>query len=219
MDILQLIFLKKNQNDTIEFYALGFKKKKMPINKLVKSENKLIKLKQVYFSIKEVKVKPKKTKVVKLGVKNKKPWKYQVASIFGGKYGHYIRNSNNMSGFIKSVSFYIAGVGHTDAPFRIRIYKHNKIKNCPGEDMLHENLIVQNKNGEGWFTVNISDYFIRFPENGMHIMMEWIYTDDKYYYTQELTKTMKDGVTKKKIQRKLYGQSLGNVDKQRKICL
>ena len=209
---------KKNQNDTIEFYALGYKKKKIIINKLLDSENKVIKLEQKVFNLKEVNIKPKKTKIIKFGVNKRKPWKYQVANIFGGQYGHYIRNKDNLSGFVKTVSFYIANVGHTDAPFRIRVYKHDKKNNCPGEDILNKNLIVQNKNGAGWFTVNISDYYIRFPKDGMHIMMEWIYSGDKYYYTQELTKNMKDG-TIKKIQRKLYGQSVGNLLKQKEICL
>lgn len=206
---------KKNQNDAIDFYALGYEKKKMIINNLLKSENQIIKLKQKFFNIKEVKVKPKKTKVIKLGVKQKKPWRYQITNVFGAQYGHYIRNKDNLSGFVKSVSFYIAGVGHTDTPFRIRVYKHDKNKNCPGEDILNKNLIVQNKNGEGWYTVDVSDYYIRFPKNGMHVMMEWVYTDDKYYYLKKLVR--KDNPETLKP-RKFYGQSIGNVMKQKEIC-
>ncbi|RLD80119.1 MAG: hypothetical protein DRJ10_07855 [Bacteroidetes bacterium] len=207
---------EKNKNDTIDFYALGYEKKKMIINKLINSENKTIKLNQKYFSIKEVKVKPKKIKVIKLGVKQKKPWRYQVANVFGGQNGHYIKNEKKLSGFIKSVSFYIAGIGYTDTPFRVRIYKHDKTRNCPGIDLLNENLIVQNPNGEGWFTVDVSNYFIRFPKDGMYVMMEWIYTDDKYYYTYGLKVKAEDG-TINEIQAKLYGQSLGNVWKQKEI--
>ena len=209
---------EKNQNDTVYFYALGYEKKKMIINKLVNSENITIELKQKDFNIKEVKVKLKKIKVIKLGIKQKKPWRYQVTNIFGAQYGHYIRNKDNLSGFVKSVSFYIAEVGHTDAPFRIRIYKHDKNKNCPGEDILNENLIVQNKNGAGWFTIDISDYYIRFPNDGMHVMMEWIYTDDKYYYYKKGIKSSPNDTINVKIARKFYGQTIANVMKQKEIC-
>ena len=206
----------KNQKDTIEFYALGFEQKKMLIEQLINRKNTIIELKQKVFNIEEVKVKPKKIKIVKLGVTQKKPWRYQVANVFGGQNGHYIKNEKGLSGFVKSVSFYIAGVGHTDTPFRVRIYKHDKTNNCPGDDLLNENLIVQNPNGAGWFTVDVSGYFIRFPKDGMYVMMEWIYTDDKYYYTHGLKVKAKDG-TIDEIQAKLYGQSLGNVWKQKEI--
>jgi len=208
--------LPKNQKDTIEFYALGYEQKKLIVSQLINHKDTNIELKQKTFNIEEVKVKPKKIKIVKLGVTQKKPWRYQVANIFGGQLGHYIRNKSNLSGFVKSVSFYIAGVGHTDTPFRVRIYKHDKTNNCPGKDLLNENLIVQKPNGEGWFTVDVSEYFIRFPKDGMYVMMEWIFTDDKYYYTHGLKVKAKDG-TINEIQAKLYGQSLGNVWKQKEI--
>ena len=207
---------EKNQKDTISLYALGYEKKKMLIKELVNSENKTIELKQKYFNIKEVNVKPKKTKVIKLGVKQKKTWKYQIANIFGAQIAQYIRNDNHVSGFIKSVSFYITEVGHTNTPFRVRIYGYDKANNCPGEDLLNKDLIVQNTHGAGWFTVDISDYYIRFPQDGMFVAMEWVYTNDKYYYTHEITVYGKDG-SKKVIMNSFYGLSLGNISKQKNI--
>jgi len=209
---------EKNLNDTMIFYALGFVKKEIVITKLNSNKNNVVELEQQVFELKGITIKPQKTKIIKFGIKNKKPWKYQIANIFGAQCGHYIENKDNSTGLVKSVSFYIANVGHTDAPFRIRIYGKNMSKNCPGEDLLRENLVVRNTKGEGWFTVDISKYDIMFPEDGMYIMMEWIYSTDQYYYTRIGTKVLEDG-SKQKIEGKFYGPSLGNVEKQKDACM
>ncbi len=207
---------EKYLNDSIEIYALGYRKKKVAINQL-NNRNTDIKLIPKDYKIKEVKVKAKNVKLVKLGIRAKKPWKYQIANVFGSQIAQLIRNESNIQGFVESVSFYIAEVGHTDTPFRVRIYKYNPKNNCPGEDLLNENLIVQNMNGAGWFSVDLSDYFIRFPEEGMFVAMEWVYTGDKYYYLHEISMKQKDG-TQKNVNDRFYGQSLGNLYKQKKIC-
>ncbi len=216
LGLFSLSISQSNINDSLEIYALGYKKKKIAINRLINTSNSLIKLEQKDILIKEVKVKPKNVKPVKLGVKAKKPWKYQIANIFGAQIAQYIRNDNHVSGFIRSVSFYITEVGHTNTPFRVRIYGYDKANNCPGEDLLNKDLIVQNTHGAGWFTVDILDYYIRFPEDGMFVAMEWVYTNDKYYYTHEITVYGKDG-SKKVIMNSFYGLSLGNISKQKNI--
>ena len=53
---------EKNQKDTISFYALGYDRKNISINKFVNSGTNTVELKQKYYNIKEVSVKPKKQK-------------------------------------------------------------------------------------------------------------------------------------------------------------
>jgi hypothetical protein len=203
---------EKNVNDSVEFSFLGYERKKLIIKNL--GTKYTIELKQTYFKLKEVVVVPRKTKTIRIGITAKKPWRFQIANIFGGQYGHYIQNKNKKPGFVKAVSFYIAKPGFSNAPFRVRIYGRDKKNDCPGEDLLNENVIVSNSNGEGWFTVEISKYHIDFPTDGMYVMMEWVNSGDKYYYDLEQPIKSKDGKSEKKIKYHVYGQSIGNVYKQ-----
>jgi hypothetical protein len=203
----------KSINDTVEFYSLGYKSKKYQIADFNKLTNKAIKLEPNYINLKEVVVVPHKYKTIKLGTTTKKPWRLQVANIFGGQYGIYIKNTFKETGYVKNVSFYITKVGYPNTPFRIRIYSKDQLKECPGKDLLNENVIVSNPNGEGWFTVDISKYSVPFPADGIFVTMEWIYSGDQYYYTYEHVLKTKDGKPSKKTYH-VYGLSLGNAWKQ-----
>lgn len=210
--IFSLNVPEKNVNDSVEFSSLGYERKKLIIKEL--GTNKIIELKQTFIKLKEVVVVPHKTKTIRIGITAKKSWRFQITSIFGGQYGHYIKNKNKKLGLIKAVSFYIAKPGFSNAPFRVRIYGKDKKNDCPGEDLLNENVIVSNSNGEGWFTVEMSKYNINFPTDGMYVVMEWVDSGDKYYSDLEQTIKSKDGKSEKKIKYHVYGQSLGNVYKQ-----
>lgn len=202
----------KSLYDTLEFNSLGYEMKKYCIRNLNSPMN-MIELEPHIFELNEVVVVPKKVKTVRLGTTSRKPWRFQIANIFGGQYGTYIKNEYKKTGHVKAVSFYITEIGFPDAPFRIRIYAKDQINECPGKDLLNESVIVSNTEGEGWFTVDISEYGIYFPLDGIYVMMEWVYSGDQYYYDFEHEIKSKDG---KSATRKyhVYGPSLGNDWKQ-----
>jgi len=202
----------KNSKDTLEFNSLGYEMQKYSIMDLNDSIN-IIELKPLIFELEEVFVVPHKVKTIRLGITSKKPWKFQIANIFGGQYGTYIKNEYKKTGHVKAVSFYIAKIGYPNAPFRIRIYEKDKLNDCPGKDLLIENVIVSSNKGAGWFTVDISDYNINFPLDGIYVMMEWIYSGDKFYYTYEHEFKTKEGEIENRTYH-VYGLSLGNVRKQ-----
>lgn len=202
-----------NVNDTLEFSSIGYKSKRYKINEFIALSNKNIKLEPYVTNLQEVVVVPGNYKTIKLGTTNKKPWRYSVSNIFGGQFGIFIKNDLKQTGYVKAVSFYIAKKGYPNTPFRIRIYSNDHLNNCPGIDLLNENVIVSNSNGEGWFTVNISKYNIPFGKDGIYVMMEWIYSGDQYYYTIDKQTKAADGKVSTKIHQ-LYGLSLGNACKQ-----
>ena len=204
--------LYKNLNDTLEFNSLGYEMQKYCIRDLNNSMS-IIELEPHIFELKEVVVVPKKVKTIRLGITSKKPWRFQIANIFGGQYGTYIKNEFKKTGYVKAVSFYIAKIGFPNAPFRIRIYAKDQLNDCPGKDLLNESVIVSNTKGEGWFTVDISEYGINFPLDGIYVMMEWVYSGDQYYYDYEHEIKTKDGKSKTRTYH-VYGLSLGNVWKQ-----
>jgi hypothetical protein len=203
----------KDTDDTVEFFSLGYQLKKYRIGDLDNLLDRTIQLESFYINLKEVVVVPHKYKTIRLGITNKKPWQFQIANIFGGQYGAYIKNTLKTQGYVKAVSFYIAKVGYSNTPFRIRIYNKNELNDCPDKDILTENVIVSNPKGEGWFTVDLSKYGIPFPLDGMYVMMEWIYSGDQYYYTFEHKYKTADGESSTKTYH-VYGLSLGNVRKQ-----
>jgi hypothetical protein len=82
--------------------------------------------------------------------------------------------------------------------------------NCPGDDLLNENLIVTNTNTKaGWFKVDVSKYNIVFPLDGVFVMHEFIYTGDQFYYNRPITFKSADGKERTEIHR-FYGIALGN---------
>ena len=214
--IFELSVNSQNQNiDTVEFSYLGYAKRKYSVAEFLSSENKIISLKSSNISLGEVVVMPKKHKIVELGIFDKKPESKQITNVFNNRIGNYIANKKQQIGWIKSVSFYIVAEGHPETPFRVRIYDLNKEKNCPGNDILNENLIVSAKES-GWFTIDLTNYNIQFPIEGMFIMMEWINSGDKYFYETEMPKKGKNGETVKEV-RKFYGQVIGSVLRQPKM--
>ena len=202
----------EDSSDTLEFNSLGYEMRRYPAGDFIDSII-IIELKPHIFELQEVVIVPKKVKSIRLGTIARKPWRFQVANIFGGQYGTYIENEVQKTGHVRAVSFYIAEVGFPDAPFRIRIYAKDQENQCPGKDLLNESVIVSNPNGEGWFTVDISDYGIEFPMEGMYVMMEWVYSGDQYYYTFDHEMKTKEGKSEIRTYH-VYGLSLGNVKKQ-----
>jgi hypothetical protein len=121
----------------------------------------------------EVFVVPKNYKTVKLGIRKKKPERKQITSYYNNKIGNFIENKAGEKGWLKTVSFYIHQTGCPKTPFRVGVYKLDNETKSPGETILNENVIVAAP-GTGWFSVDMSNYNIQFPEEGFFVVMEWI---------------------------------------------
>ncbi len=201
--------------DTLEFSYLGYDKRAFSVADFLRLENKTISLKSSNVSLGEVVVLPQKYKTVELGILDKKSESWQVTNLFNNKIGNYIANKKQQIGWIRSVSFYIDTVGHPETPFRVRIYDLNHEKNCPGDDILNENVIVSAKE-PGWFSVDLTNFKIQFPVDGMFVMMEWINSGDKYFHEKEMHMKNENGQTVV-VRRKFYGQVIGSVFRQPKM--
>ena len=78
------------------------------------------------------------------------------------------------------MSYFISNkVGIPTTPFRVRIYSVDKQTGLPSNDLLINQIVFTPKNS-GWNSIQINDD-ITFPENGVFVSMEYIYTDEKYY--------------------------------------
>jgi hypothetical protein len=198
--------------DSLEFSCLGYFKCKISVGDFIKMPDKIISMKEVHYLLSDVVVVPKKYKTITLGITDNKPESKQISNIFNSKIGNFIKNKKNQTGWIRSVSFYLDKEGHPETPFRVRIFFVNKEKNCPGEDILNENLIVSAPK-PGWLTVDLTNYHLQFPPEGAFVAMEWINAGDNYFYERETTKKEENGAISKEM-RKFYGQAIGSILKQ-----
>ena len=115
----------------------------------------------------------------------------------------YCKNESPLKkSVISKVRFKIRNEGKPNAPFRIHIYNVNLKDTTPSHELLSENLIVSSPK-KGWFIINVEKYNIQVPQEGFFVAMEWIYTDDSYFYMDELTR--------KKYRSQKYGQVLGAI--------
>jgi hypothetical protein len=211
--VFELAVDSQNHNlDTIEFSYLGYAKTRLSMADFLTSKDNILFLKPSHVSLGEVVVMPKKYKTVVLGIQDNKPESKQISNVFNSKIGNYIANDKNKMGWIKSVSYYMDAEGHPETPFRVRIYDLNKEKNCPGNDILNENLVVS-AGKSGWFTIDLTKYNIQFSIDGVFVMMEWINSGDQYFYEKEMPKKNEKGETVREI-RKFYGQTIGSVLRQ-----
>lgn len=207
-----LIADKQHLSDSIEFSYLGYNKLTIPISRIYNDQGTPVALEALPYELDELSVLPQRYRIKRLGIKKKKTNREQYANVFNANKGNYIRNTQGVSGWIKAVSFYLSDVGFPQTPFRIRVYEMDTTNRSPGKDLLNENVVVS-ASGPGWFTVDMSEYHIPFPMEGVFVMMEWINSGDEFYFITELTSTdsMGEIVTKK---RRFYGQTLGSVLRQ-----
>jgi len=84
---------------------------------------------------------------------------------------------------IVNASFFISRkTGKPETPFRVRVYKIDSKSGNPGDDLLHESIIVHGSHRGGWLTVDLSKYNLAAPSKGYFIAMEWIDSGEQYYY-------------------------------------
>lgn len=204
-----------SQIDTIEFSYIGYDTKKICIADFLISE-KTIKLKKKPIILEEVVISPKEYSTTIIGIKDKKPSSMQYANIFGANKGNFLENKRKDVGWIKSVSYYLHNNGYPTCPFRVRIYKVGS-NNTPEEDILNRNLVVSAQES-GWFKIDLSEYCIPFPKEGVFIMMEWINSGEDFYFEKVITVKGKNGQPKAVVG-KYYGQSLGTISKKGGIGL
>ncbi len=111
----------------------------------------------------------------------KQKWNYSAQFCVNEKYcvnmqvALHIKNPQNKIGFIKQVGFWFRQKHKDgDLPFRIRIYSVADSCQCPGEDLLLDNIIVEDHKKSGWFLIDVFKYRIRIPESGFFVAIEWL---------------------------------------------
>jgi len=146
-------------------------------------------------NLQEVKVFPKVFKFQKLGITkpSKSPgyWNYGMPGL---QRAIFIPNSKYLINCtISSLSFYLDTVGFPEAPLRVRLYSVRADKVYPDVDLLQSNIIIRNAKGGEFVNVDLKDFQIEFPENGIFVAIEWLYESEKFYYKKQIERKDKDG--------------------------
>jgi hypothetical protein len=161
--------------DSFTVFVLGYEQQSLPI-KAFQEANKQVFLKSTAYQMNEVEVISKGCKKIKKkiwGPNAKKGLGFFYVAL-GAQIAVYIPNDKQKVGYLESVRYYIAQEGIPDTKFRVRVYAADGKDGGPGTDLLHENILLQASQGEEWIELNMTDYNIELPEDGLYVAMEWL---------------------------------------------
>jgi hypothetical protein len=92
----------------------------------------------------------------------------------------YIKNEQRAEGVIKKIKIRIKDKGnYKTEKIRVRLLSNNKYITQPGEDILQEQLIFPIHKINKKLTIDISEYNLIFPKEGIFIVVEWLYSNDE----------------------------------------
>lgn len=97
----------------------------------------------------------------------------------------YIKYKENyyLTPFLKSITIHYATLSNHKAKFRIRIYENDNEK--PGNDLTSKSIIVTKSKKDRTSIVNLYDYNIQMPKNGLFIGLERINIPYNFYYIDD----------------------------------
>jgi len=184
-----LISAKKeiNRHDSISITAIGFNDTTIAITELTKK----IYLEQRKYAISEVTVHPKEKNLlivnpIDLKKCNSKWCCYGNSFIIARRFP--MKSEYEDYEHIRSIKIYTEK--HVKKfEFNLHFYEYDSIRNIPIKDLLIENLIIQTPSkigfGKNLIEVDISEYNLIFPKNGLVVGLEWIVTNANEYEFEE----------------------------------
>ena len=107
----------------------------------------------------------------------------------GAQIAVFIENKTKRIGWIEEVSFIAKAKGKCKCGIRIRFMKPDSTGEKPRTDLLNNNVIVNSDNLKKINIINLSNYKVLMPKNGVFVVLEWLYSDtdcDKKSFTNIL---------------------------------
>ncbi|HSD14908.1 MAG TPA: hypothetical protein VLB74_09695 [Flavobacterium sp.] len=159
--------------------AIGFQQKIFKINK---NESEIF-LEPKAVQLEEVKiVKRKHEKKLKLGKASGGD------SAYAGQYdskscksAKFFPNNGNINGFLKSIKF---KAGSSEGTRLLNVHFYSVDENgAPGEPLYNENLICKVKKGTRKINFEVDDLNIKFPENGLFVVLETLLLEQNKQYS------------------------------------
>ena len=108
----------------------------------------------------------------------------------GGQIALFIENKRKRIEWIKEVSFKAKTQGKCKCGIRVRLMQPDSSGKKPDLDLLNDNVIVNSSDLKRTNRINLSDYKILMPKNGVFVVLEWLYSNtdcDKNSFTNILS--------------------------------
>ena len=176
--------LNTNSSDTLKFISLSYKSKKIPIKKIIEKNAIKISLLKKTYPLTEVDIKASDYSEIFLGNGGFTNIGALYLDTHGQEVALFIENKKKIKGKLTELHFKLSSKGNIEAPFRIRIYEKDST-NRPGKDILKDILVVKPDSKKSRYSVNISDYNIFIPEEGMFISMGGVFPNDYNFYFED----------------------------------
>lgn len=123
--------------------------------------------------------------------------------------GNYFSNTNEKPTFLQNVTV-LTKSEIENAKFLVRIYNVDE-NHRPTDEMYHENIIATARKGSHKTTINLADFNIKIPKNGIFIAIDWIKTNENIYTYTYTTENVKGRQT-----RTAYTPSFGAISGENK---
>lgn len=210
----EMTVISDYEEDTIYISSMGYENITLSSNILSQKGTHTVYLTPKTFVLPPVRVSTQQREIKEIGNNGN----FSFGSLFMDTHGQqtaiWIENKKGGESKLKSVNYYLTGKGDTDAPFRVRIYSMDTLTGKPGEDLLSEMLVITPGDVEGWFNVDVYEYDIRIPKEGIFVAMEGIYPNDFNFYQDgsdfiDISGLNSEPDPNNIINTKGYGQRLG----------
>jgi hypothetical protein len=160
------------EEKVLVFSALGYEVKK------ASSKSEVILLKPKVFELKEVVIEqPKSKKEIEIGTKLQKT-SVRISDQVGNLKGRYFafKEEYKNSKFIRNIRIFTDSKVN-NSKFKIRVLSVD-INGFPDSDILNEDLIITVKKGKRENIINLQDYNLIFPENGIFVVFETLFLNE-----------------------------------------
>lgn len=190
-------------NRTIIISAIGYENQRFI---LTENSNRILLAPKLY-AIEEVVIKPVEQKEREIGIfKEKKIEHYYSCGAKPWIAARYYPNNEEYAEtpFLRQIE--IMTMSYSDsAIFGLRFLSVNE-KGEPSDDLLSEFIIVKPKKGYSKTTIDLTEYYLKFPEKGFFIATEFYVLDKNLYEIERISRK-----TKEKIKVQNYGPLIGNI--------
>ena len=104
----------------------------------------------------------------------------QYSNQFGIQHATFIQNQEGKNGLLESVTFSFKKRKEFDylASFNIKFYAVDKVTGKPSEELCSQNIVINPENKTAKVTVDVKDFKVQFPKNGLFVVLEPVNTDD-----------------------------------------
>lgn len=187
---IDVSYIYPTSDDSLIVSFVGYKPRLIKCSDLKKKN--VLEIQPENFFIDEVLVQPKKIKTKKLGNQAKIAigsiggWFEQQGALFiePGEYSgaRILKLRYYMGGAIFNRMKELKDVRYH--PFRVRLYEKDTINSTIGKDLIKNILIVSLKDKDGWIEVDVSNYNICLPSNGIFVGFEIL--SEEYYFQNNI---------------------------------